>query len=134
MLSVLAIAVSGAAFAIILATIRGEDRVIDDIVSSSTNETYPPQRDLVSIDCGTSTNGRIGLATVELVNRSPSPSIYEVTVEWTSDTGPVTAVTNSEFVAQDETVRLELLELTGAGDPADCRVSRIERSGIPFLN
>ncbi len=133
-LSLLAIAMSIVALLMILSAIRGEDTVVDGIATTSSNTRYPPQSDLDDVQCETSRSGAIARAFVTLTNRSTGPSIYEVTVAWDSPDGRIETLVSSEFVDSDETIELDALELTGRGEPDSCRVTRIERSGLPFFN
>lgn len=133
-LSVLAVLASGAAFAIIYATLTGGDDIeLNGILTTSTNEEYPPQEDLVSVECSSSDNGGLPLAIITLENKSTGRSVYSVTVEWDTPSGTVDGEVSSDFVDEDAREVLRLFELTSAGIPDTCRVTRIERTGFLLL-
>ena len=71
MLSIIAVIASvGAVFIAVNEFQRGEDTVLDGIVSSSDNDDFPPQRDLDAIECSVSNSGTLGQAVVTLTNLS----------------------------------------------------------------
>ena len=110
----------------------GEERIIDGIVTTSTNTEFPPQEDLDSVECDSS--GNLGLAIVTIENRSGGQSLYSVTVEWDTKAGDVvTGTLRSEFLAAGETQTMRLFDRSGNGIADSCRVARIERSGLGLL-
>lgn len=124
---------SAVALAFIVSAINGgEERVVNDIVTTSNNTEFPPQLDLDSIECDAS--GDLGLAVVTLENRSGGQSLYNVTVEWdTASGGTVDGTIQSDFLAAGETQTMRLFDQSGNGIADSCRVARIERSGLGLL-
>lgn len=117
---------------IVAAINGGEERVIDGIVTTSSNTEFPPQDDLESVECDAS--GNLGLAIVTLENRSGGQSLYSVTVEWDTEAGVVeTGTLRSEFLAAGESQTMRLFDRSGNGVADTCRVARIERSGLGLL-
>ena len=110
----------------------GEEKVINDIATRSSNTEFPPQLDLDEVVCESS--GDLALATVSITNNSRGESIYGITVEWETDLGTIVSGTvQSELLPADGQQSLRLFDQTGNGVPDTCRVSRIERSGLGFL-
>jgi len=134
-LSVLAIVVSVVSLLFIVSFVQsfGEDTIRDGIATTSTNDEFPPQDDIDGVVCLSSTSGLVARAEVALTNRSVSPSIYEITVEWVADSGAIEESTISDYVAADESITVTLLDLSETADPDACRVTRIERSLLPFF-
>lgn len=134
-LSLLSIVVSGIALAILIAALTGgEDVVRNGIVTSSDNDEFPPQDDLVDLECTASDSGGVPLAIITIENKSPGRSVYGVTVEWETATDPIVAEVSSEFVDAGETEVLRLFERSSRGIAEQCRVTRIDRSGLFFFN
>lgn len=134
-LSVLSVIVSGIALAILIATLSGGDEVIrNGIVTTSDNTEFPPQDDLVSIECTASESGDVPLAIITLENKSPGRSLYSVTVEWDTSTGVIAGEVSSELVDAGSTEVLRLFERSARGEPDTCRVTRIDRSGFFLFN
>lgn len=133
-LSVLALLASGAVLAIIIVTLNGGDEITrNGIITTSTNTEFPPQDDLVSSDCGSSTGGDLPLAIITLENKSTGRSVYGVTVEWDTPSGVVEGEVSSDYVDAGATAELRLFERSSSGIPDTCRVTRIERSGFRLL-
>lgn len=135
-LSILSIIASGAALALLIATLSGgEETVRNGIATTSDNTEFPPQDDLESLECSASENGDVPLAIITLTNNSTGRSIYSVTVEWeTIDDSSIEAEVTSDFIEAGESETLRLFERSGQGLVAECRVTKIDRSGFFFLN
>lgn len=135
MLGVLAVLASVAGFFYLLALIdSGDPTVRDGIASTSRNTEFPPQDDYDGIDCEQSTTGLVARATVTLTNRSTSASVYQVVVEWDTESGDaIDEVVTTDYVDPDETIEFDVLELSGDAVFASCRVTTIERSTFPFF-
>lgn len=134
-LSILALVASAAAAAFIVATINsGDDIVRNGIATTSTNEEFPPQDDIESVECSASESGNLPLAIITLENNSPGRSIYRVTVEWDTQGGQISHEVRSEFLESGGTQTLRLFDRSSSGDADTCRVTRIERSGFRFIN
>ncbi len=133
-LSVLALLASGAAAVIIYATLNGGDEIVrNGIVTTSTNTEFPPQDDLVSVECTSSDSGNLPLAIITLENKSTGRSLYSVTVEWDTTSGVIEDEVSSDFIDEGATEVLRLFERSSAGISDACRVTRIERSGFRLL-
>lgn len=135
MLSLLALLVSAAAAAFIIATITsGEDTILNGVATTSSNHEFPPQNDIESVECSASESGSLPLAIITVRNNSEGRSVYRVTVEWETSSGEIADDVRSDFIDVGETETLRLFERSSAGIPDTCRVTRIERSGFRFLN
>jgi len=141
-LSVLSLLTSVAALALLIATINGGDEIVrNGIVTTSTNLEFPPQDDLVSVECTASESGNLPLAIITLQNKSTGQSLYRVTVVWdtqgSSDettAAEVSGEVRSDDVEAGETEILRLFERSSSGIVDTCRVTRIERSGFQLFN
>jgi len=134
-LSILSMLVSGAALALLIATLSGGDEIIKDgIATTSDNTDFPPQDDLASTECSASDNGDVALAVITLENLSGGRSIYSVTVEWDTPTGVVAGEVTTDFVDAGESETIRLFDRSGRGISDTCRVTQIDRSGFFFLN
>jgi len=113
----------------------GPVRELGGVSTRSTNIEFPPQDDIIDTTCESSDGGALGLAIIELENKSPGRSNYAVTVSWDTPGGNVLEdVVRSDFVEPGETETLRLFESTGSGVPESCRVTEIERTGLTILN
>ena len=135
LLSVLALLASVAAVAILYATLsEGDETVRNGIVTTSANTEFPPQDDLVSVECSASESGSLPLAIITLENMSGGRSVYRVTVEWDTETGTVSDEVGSDFIEDGERTILRLFDRSATGMTDTCRVTRIERrSSFLFL-
>jgi hypothetical protein len=142
-LSILSVLASAAALAILIATINGGDEVSrNGIVTTSTNVEYPPQDDLVSVECTASESGNLPLAIITLQNNSTGRSTYRVTVTWeaqgNSEETPAAAEVSdevrSDYIEAGETETLRLFQRSSRALVDTCRVTRIERSGFQLFN
>jgi hypothetical protein len=142
-LSVLSLLASAAALALLIATINGGDEIVrNGIVTTSTNLEFPPQDDLVSVECTASESGNLPLAIITLQNKSTGQSLYRVTVVWdtqgssdgTTAAAEVSGEVRSDDVEAGETEILRLFERSSRALVDTCRVTRIERSGFQLFN
>ena len=93
---------------------------------------FPPQDDIDEVECTASNSGRLAQARVTITNRSEGRSVYQITIVWESDTGPIEEVITTEFVGAGETATFEAVDLGGTARQDSCRVTEIERSFLPF--
>lgn len=134
-LGVLAVVASVAGFFYILALIDSSDPTTrNGIESTSRNTEFPPQDDYDTIECGASSSGLVSRATVTITNRSAGSSVYQLVVEWDTESGAtVEEVVTTGFVDAGETTTVEVLELSGRAVETSCRVTKMERSSYPFF-
>lgn len=112
----------------------GETTVINNIESTTSDDDYPPQETFDSIECGASNTGLLARATVTLTNRNDNDSRYAVTVRWdTEGDGPVESTFTTDTLEVDETDSFTTTELTGTAVVDSCRVVKINRPGLGFL-
>lgn len=142
-LSILSLLVSAAALAFLVATLNGGDEIVrNGIVTTSTNLEFPPQDDLVSVECTASESGNLPLAIIDLQNNSTGRSIYRVTVTWETQgnseeataAAEVSGEVRSDYIEAGETETLRLFQRSSRARVDTCRVTRIERSGFQLFN
>lgn len=134
-LSLLAMCFSVLGLLFIISTLRsGDVTVRDGIATSSDNSEYPPQDDIDGIECSASNSGRLAQARVTITNRSEGRSVYQLTLEWdTPDGNSIEEVITTGFVDAGETETLEAVDLSGTAVRDSCRITRIDRSFLPFF-
>mgnify|MGYP001820477092 CR=1 FL=1 len=134
-LSVLAMAFSVIGLLFLLSFVRslGEDTIRDGIATRSTNTEHPPQDDLDGVECSTSNTGLVARAEFTITNRSDSSSVYQITVVWDTASGIIEEEVSTGYLSPDRSTTLTAVDLTGNADPDSCRISRIERSILPFF-
>lgn len=134
-LSLLAIAASLMTVVLLISAFNSrEETVRDGIVTTSGNDDFPPQDDIDSVECSTSSGGGSALATVSITNRSGGQSVYVLTVAWTDDAGnEVTDEVRSEYLPADDSQTMRLFAPQSDVDAESCRVTRIERSGFAIF-
>ena len=142
-LSVLSLVASAAALAVLFTTINGGDEITrNGIITTSTNLEYPPQDDLVDVECTASESGNLPLAIITLQNNSTGQSVYHVTVTWetrgsseeTTAATDVSGEVSSGDVEAGETETLRLFERSSRALVDSCQVTRIERWGFQLFN
>lgn len=133
LLATFSVVVSVIALIIIVTTLRGEDVVINDIVSSSDNTEFPPQLDVVDVVC--TEDGGLPLAEITIENMSPESSIYTLTISWQTDTGgEVTEILRSQdLVANGEQEEFRLFQRSSGVIADSCAVARIERTSLAIF-
>ncbi len=134
-LSVLSMVLSILGVLLIASLVRslGDDTIRDGIATTSSNTADPPQDDLDQVDCLESNTGLVATARVMITNRSQQSSVYQITVVWDSPSGTIEEELTTGYVGVDESRTLTAVDLSGNADTASCRVSRIERSILPFF-
>jgi len=134
-LSLLAMAFSVVGLLFIVSIVRsGETTVRDGIATNSDNVEYPPQDDIDDVECSASNSGRLAQARVTITNRSEGRSVYRLTLEWDTPSGdPIEEVITTGFVDAGESATLEAVDLSGTAVQDSCRITRIDRSFLPFF-
>ncbi|NNK92352.1 MAG: hypothetical protein HKO87_07955 [Acidimicrobiia bacterium] len=134
-LSLLAMCFSVVGLLFIISTLRsGEVTVRDGIATNSDNIAYPPQDDIDAVECTASNSGRLAQARVTITNRSEGRSIYRLTLEWdTPDGDPIEEEITTGFLDAGESATLEAVDLSGTAVRESCRITRIDRSFLPFF-
>ncbi len=132
-ISVFSIIASAGAATIIVSTLRGDDVVRDGVVSSSDNEEFPPQSDIVSVEC--TEEGDIPIAIVTVENNSPEDSIYTLTITWDVETEEgVEEISEllraSSALPQGEQNEFRLFQRQPGTVTDSCAVMRIERTSF----
>lgn len=132
-ISAFSILASAGAATIIVSTLRGQDVVRDGVVSSSDNEEFPPQSDIVSVEC--TEEGGIPLALVTVENNSPEDSTYTLTLTWDVETDEGTTMItellrSSAALPQGEQDVFRLFQRARGTVADSCALLRIERTSF----
>ncbi len=132
-ISVFSIIASAGALTIIVSTLRGDDVVRNGIVSSSDNTEFPPQDDIVAVDC--TEEGGIPLALITVENHSPEDSIYTLTITWDAETEEGTEeiteiLRASEALPEGEQNVFRFFQRASGTVSDSCAVMRIERTSF----
>lgn len=132
-LSLLAMAFSVVGLLFLVALVRSGDTIVrDGIATTSDNTEYPPQDDIDQVECGASNSGRLAQARVTITNRSEGRSVYQITIEWDADVGPIEEIITTGFLDAGDTATFQAVDLGGRARRDSCRVTEIERSFLPF--
>jgi len=129
------VAATGFTFVALDALRGGADTVRDGVATRSSNDEFPPQEDIVELQCSASESGRLALAVVTLTNNSPETSSYSLTVAWETTSGAsVVADARSERVEPGESAELRLFDTSATGIAETCEVTIIDRSSFSFFD
>lgn len=133
-LSLLAMVFSVAALLFLVSFLRsGDTTVRNGIATTSDNQEFPPQDDIDEIECSASNSGRLAQARVTITNRSEERSVYRITIEWDTASGPIEEIVTTGFVDVADTESYEAVDLSGTADRESCRITAIDRSFLPFF-
>lgn len=113
--------------------VNTEETVRDGIATTSSNTRFPPQDDLDGVECTESEGGGSALAIATLTNRSGGPSVYTVTFTWQRSNGESSAMVRSDSIPADATEELRLFAPSNDVIASECRVTRIERTGLSLF-